>query len=190
MQDLLLLYSLMTENSPFITHPPSLYFSGFCDKTEPPVFPEQNESRKSPVLHRRAGVSPASPFQKTSCFSPDQSCSCFPRPLPAGKNKKLQTQSCSQPGAKITVPFSASVLFGSGTKSPLSPIPIPFPPPIRFSFFFSYTRFPLSSFKIPFRSSSSLTASKGMIGGCFFTCCPICFSIHTMLYHRSNLYPH
>lgn len=189
MQDLLLLYSLMTENSPFITHPPSLYFSGFCDKTEPPEFPEQNESRKSPVLHRRP-ERPGFPIPENILFLSGSELLLFPAPTAGRKNKKLQTQSCSQPGAKITVPFSASVLFGSGTKSPLSPIPIPFPPPIRFSFFFSYTRFPLSSFKIPFRSSSSLTTSKGMIGGCFFTCCPICFSIHTMLYHRSNLYPH
>lgn len=104
MQDLLLLYSLMTENSPFITHPPSLYFSGFCDKTEPPEFPEQNESRKSPVLHRRP-ERPGFPIPENILFLSGSELLLFPAPSAGRKNKKLQTQSCSQPGAKITVPF-------------------------------------------------------------------------------------
>ena len=51
MQELLLLYSLMTEAFCPPTIPLALHSPEFFGKTEPPGFSEQNEYRKYPVLH-------------------------------------------------------------------------------------------------------------------------------------------
>ena len=85
----------MTENSPFITHPPSLYFSGFCDKTEPPEFPEQNESRKSPVLHRRP-ERPGFPIPENILFLSGSELLLFPAPT-AGRKKQEAPDTELQP---------------------------------------------------------------------------------------------
>lgn len=125
MQDLLLLYSLMTENSPFITHPPSLYFSGFCDKTEPPEFPEQNESRKSPVLHRRP-ERPGFPIPENILFLSGSALPLFPAPT-AGR--KIQESPCTalQPatGGSSHRLLSCPCLWQQH-KEPVSSIPDPF----------------------------------------------------------------
>lgn len=125
MQDLLLLYSLMTENSPFITHPPSLYFSGFCDKTEPPEFPEQNESRKSPVLHRRP-ERPGFPIPENILFLSGSELLLFPAPT-AGRKKQEAPDTELQPatGGSSHRLLSCPCLWQQH-KEPVSSIPDPF----------------------------------------------------------------
>ena len=54
------------------------------------------------------------PFQKTSRFSPDQLCPCFPNPLLSRKHKKLHAQRCSQPPAKV--PTGSSPAHASGSR--------------------------------------------------------------------------
>ena len=155
MQELLLLYSLMPEDFfpptiPLVRHSPE-----FFGKTNTVNLPFSIAIWDIMIA----------PFQKTSRFSPDQLCPCFPNPLLSRKHKKLHAQRCSQPPAKVPTGSSPAHASGSRIKSPFPPFPILFPPPICFSLFFSYKENLLSSFKISFRSSSSLTDSKGMIGG-------------------------
>lgn len=125
MQDLLLLYSLMTENSPFITHPPSLYFSGFCDKTEPPGFPEQNEYRKSPVHHRHLGYHDC-PIPENIPFLSGSELLLFPESTAV---RKIQESPCTalQPatGGSSHRLLSCPCLWQQH-KEPVSSIPDPF----------------------------------------------------------------
>lgn len=125
MQELLLLYSLMTEEScqpaiPLVLHSPE-----FFDKTEPPVSPEQNEYRKSPVFHRHLRY-PDCPIPESILFLSGSALPLFPESTAV---RKTQESPCTalQPatgGGSHRLP-SCPRLW-QPHKGPVSSIPDPF----------------------------------------------------------------
>lgn len=125
MQELLLLYSLMTEDFCPPTIPLVLHSPEFFGKTEPPGFPEQNEYRKSPVLHRHLGYHDC-PIPENIPFLSGSALPLFPESTAVQKTQESPCTALQPATGESSHRLLSCPCLWQQHKEPVSSIPDPF----------------------------------------------------------------